>query len=167
MVLKRCRWVADNFEEIFMIGSLATITIAMFAAVISRYVFVASIIWAEELSRYCFILMAFAGFSYCVRSSVHLRIDILETLFPKLKKPFEYFTDICFMALCLFLLGPAIEATTFIKNSGQFSAAMELPIYIIYLPLIFAFILIIVRIVEKYIKYFLAYRKRNKLVEEA
>jgi TRAP-type C4-dicarboxylate transport system permease small subunit len=166
MILKRCRLIADNLEEIFMVSSLGIITVVMFAQIVSRYIFGTSLVWSEELARYIFILMAFAGFSYCVRSSKHLKIDLLETFIPKLKKPLEYFADICFIALCIFMLGPSIEATTFIRDSGQFSAAMQLPIYIIYLPLIVAFVLVLIRIAEKYIKYFLAYKNKNKLAEE-
>ena len=166
-MLKKCRWLTGHLEEIFMVSSLGLITIAMFAQVVSRYVFGASLVWTEEISRYFFILMAFAGFSYCARSNVHLKIDLLETFVTKLKKPLEYFADACLVALCLFMISPARDAVVFIRNSGQFSAAMHLPIWIIYMPLMVAFFLVVIRVVEKHAKYFLAFRNRNKLVEEA
>jgi len=166
MILKACRWFAGHFEEIFMVSSLGAITVSMFAQVISRYVFGAALVWTEELSRYFFILLAFAGVSYCIRESVHLRIDLLETFFPKLKKPIAVLTDICFAALCAYLINPALASVGFIRASGQSTAALVIPTFIIYLPLTIALFLVLIRVAEKYIKLFLAYRNRNKLAEE-
>jgi C4-dicarboxylate transporter DctQ subunit len=167
MVLKSCRWISGHFEEIFMVSSLGAITISMFAQVISRYVFGAALVWTEELSRYCFILLAFAGVSYCIRESAHLRIDLLETVFPKLKKPLGVFTDICFTALCVYLINPALTSVEFIRASGQSTAALLLPTFIIYLPLTIALFLVLIRVIEKYLKYFLAYRKSKTMAKEA
>jgi C4-dicarboxylate transporter DctQ subunit len=166
-MLKKCRWLVDNFEEIFIVSSLGMITICMFAQVISRYVFNASLVWTEELSRYFFILLAFSGLSYGIRNKAHLRIDLFETFIPKLKKPFEYFTDVCFAGFCLIMLGPARESVIFLARSGQVSPALEIPIFIIYLPLAFGLVLCLLRIAEKYIKYFLEYKNSGKIAEEA
>lgn len=150
--MKKIRWCLDHFEEGFLLLSLGMITVVMFAQVVSRYVFQASLVWTEELSRYFFILMAFAGLSYGIRTKSHLRIDLLETAVPILKLPFEIITDILVVGFCVFMLRPALNSVQFIFNSGQVSPAMEIPMFVVYIPLAVGLVLSIIRMVEKYIK---------------
>jgi len=164
--MKKICWLKDHFEEVFMVASLGMITIAMFAQVISRYVFNSSLVWTEEISRYFFILLAFSGLSYGVRAGAHLRIDLFETFVPMLKKPFEYLTDLCFVVFCVLMLRPAYAGVVFIRDSGQVSPAMEIPMYIVYLPLAFAIVLSLLRIVEKYVHKLLHYKKGHRIVGE-
>jgi len=165
--MKKVRWLFDHFEEGFMIFGLGAITVAMFAQVVSRYVFQSAFVWTEELSRYFFILMAFSGLSYGVRSKAHLRVDLLETTFPKLKFPLEILCDAFIVALCVFLLRPAFDSVEFIRNSGQVSPAMSIPMYIVYIPLAAGLILTLIRMAEKYIKYLLEFiRSRGNHTEE-
>ena len=163
--MKQICWLKNNFEEIFMVISLIVITISMFAQVISRYVFGASLVWTEELSRYAFILLAFAGLSFGIRAKKHIRIDIFETFIPILRKPFEVFADICFLVFCLLMIRPGFNSVEFIMNSGQISPALQIPMYIVYLPLLIGLLLSPLRIAEKYIMYYLQYKKEKQLGE--
>jgi len=165
--MKILRWIVNHFEEVFMVFSLIMITISMFAQVISRYVFSASLVWTEELSRYFFILLAFAGLSFGIRAKKHIRIDILETFIPKLKKPFELFADLCFLTFCIIMIRPAFRGVEFIMTSGQVSPAMEIPMHIVYVPLLVGILLSPLRIAEKYVNYLLQYKKDKKLGEGA
>jgi len=85
------RWFDKHFEESLMMISLWAIVVIMGAQVIMRYIFSSSISWSEELSRYFFIWFTFLGISFAVKNNSHIRIDIIETTFPKMKKPLELF----------------------------------------------------------------------------
>ena len=151
--MKKIRWIWDNFEDFFLVIALGTITVTMFAQVISRYVFAASIVWTEELSRYFFILLAATGLSLGVRKKTHLRIDVLETAIPFLKRPFEFIGDVFLVAICIFLLPTAVDAIIMIRASGQITPALEMPFYIVYIPYAVGMVLLVVRVVEKNIRY--------------
>ena len=138
------------------------ITICMFAQVVSRYVFLSSLVWTEELSRYFFILLAFSGLSFGMRYSAHLRIDILDTVFPILKKPFEYLSDLCFVIICFIMLLPAFAGVNSIRLSGQVSPALEIPMWWVYLPFAVGIVLCLIRAVEKYVKKFIAFNASKR-----
>lgn len=62
---------------------LLIMTLVMFAAVVSRYVFNSSIVWAEELSRYLFVWFVFISASYAVITKAHIRVEALNMIIPK------------------------------------------------------------------------------------
>ena len=150
--MKLLRWLGGHFEELLMMIALSSITVIMFMQVVMRYVFRSSLAWSEELSRYFFIWMTFLGISYAIKKRTHLRIDLLETFIPALKKPLEYLTDVVFVAFSIFMLPPAATTLRALWQSGQTSPAMEIPMFVVYLSLVLAYILILIRVAEKYIR---------------
>jgi TRAP-type C4-dicarboxylate transport system permease small subunit len=160
--MKSVRWFIDNFEEVFMTIALSVITVAMFAQVLSRYVFGFTIIWAEELSRYSVILLTFTGFSFGIKKSEHLRLDILDNYFPKLKTPLMIFGDLAIAAFMIYMIPPLISLVQLAHRTGQTSPAMHIPFYIVYLPLVFGFTVGLLRTVEKYVKFFLENKRTDK-----
>lgn len=134
MVKKAIRWLDKYFEEALMVALLATIAVVMLLQVIMRYVFSASLSWAEELTRYCFIYSAFLGLGYCVRNNKMLKVDIIMTVLPKaaqvaLDLVGKVVTLVFFAYLCYGTLGVVA-----MSRAGRLvSPAMELPMYIIYL----------------------------------
>jgi len=163
--MKFLKWLDDHFEEILMMLALWGIVGVMFAQVIMRYVFKNSLSFAEELSRYFFIWMAFLGISYAVKGNSHIRIDILETIFPVLKKPLEIIGDVVLLAFCVYMLQPSYNIITKLISTNQTSPAMEAPMWIVYLSLLVGFCLTIFRIVQKYILKVMS--KKSKGGEEA
>lgn len=141
----------DDIEEKLMSVSLWAIVIIMGIQVIMRYVFSSSLQWSEEISRYFFIWFAFLGMSYAVKKGSHMRIDILEYNLPKLKKPIEILGDLFFMIFAIYMLIHGSKVIIFLKDSGQSSPAMGLPMYLVYLSLLIGFALVICRIVQKYV----------------
>ena len=64
-------------------GALVVMFLTMLALVVSRYVLNDAIHWAEELSRFCMIWMAFLGASVLTLDRDHVRLDILIDHLPK------------------------------------------------------------------------------------
>lgn len=153
--MKVLKWLDDNFEEKLLSIILWAMVIVMGVQVVARYVFNSSLSWSEELLRYLFIWLAFLGMSYCVKKGSHMRIDIIEQLVPKTKNIFMVIGDVCFLIFAIYMIGPGFTVIEKIKNSGQISPAAGIPMYIIYSVLLFDFILVVVRILQKYIKMFI------------
>ena len=163
--MKVLRWVNDHLEEILMMIMLWAIVIVMFMQVIMRYVFKNSLPFAEELSRYCFIWMTFLGISFAVKGKSHIRIDIIETIVPALKKPLEVMGDIIFLAFCFYMLSPACKVVAMLMETNQTSPAMEAPMWIVYLSLLVGFILTIIRLIQKYVCMLLDHMKAKRGLE--
>ncbi|MBL8590843.1 MAG: TRAP transporter small permease [Methylobacteriaceae bacterium] len=68
----------------FLAGSsMAIITVVMLVQVIARYIFNASLIWAEELCRYILIWQTFLFISMAFRQGELVAVDILTNLMPR------------------------------------------------------------------------------------
>jgi TRAP-type transport system small permease protein len=72
--------VAANRGAIFaMMAVMATL---VFANVVCRYVFNFSIIWAEEVSQYLMIWIAYLGAGLALREGRHVAIELLQDRLP-------------------------------------------------------------------------------------
>ncbi|MBP1926428.1 TRAP-type C4-dicarboxylate transport system permease small subunit [Sedimentibacter acidaminivorans] len=153
--MKVLKWLDENFEEKLMGLALWGIVVIMGIQVIMRYVFRSSLVWSEEVSRYLFIWMVFIGISYGIKNGSHMRIDMLEHFFPKLRKGLGILADLCFLTFAAYMIGPGITVIESLLITGQTSPAGEIPMYIVYTGLLAGFILVLFRIVQKYILKFL------------
>ncbi len=64
---------------VVMMGAMATL---VFTNVITRYVFDFSLNWAEELSRYLMIWVAYLGAGLAMREGRHVAIEYVQGLLP-------------------------------------------------------------------------------------
>lgn len=146
--------INENFEEFLMSASLWMVVVIMGLQIIMRYIFKSSLSWSEETSRYLFIWFTFLGISFAVHNNSHIRLDIVETFFPVLKKPLEYIGDVFFIAFLIYMIKPGIDVITFLINTNQTSPAVELPMYIVYFSLLFGIFLSLFRYSQKYYSIF-------------
>ncbi len=108
-------------------------TIVLFVNVFLRYIFSSSTTWAEEAIRYAIIWVTFVGCSICARKGSHVGIDLFAQAIPpagkKIVLALGQFISAIFMAFStvfgwqMFLL---------MVETGQKSAAMLLPMSIVY-----------------------------------
>ena len=161
--MKVLSWLDKHFEETIMIAIVWIATAVSTLQVVMRYVFTNSLSWPEELNRYLFIWFSYLALSYSVRYDCHTRIDIFETLIPKLKKPLGVVCDVGFAPFCIYMIQPGWNVISQLIESGQTSSAMRLPMYIVYLALFCGLILSLIRLVQKYVLKFMG---RGKGKEE-
>lgn len=164
--MKVLRWLDKHFEECIMFGCLWVIVALSTLQVIMRYAFKNSLPWPEEINRYLFIWFAYIGLSYAVRYSCHTRIDIFETLVPKIKKVMQVICDLGLLAFSIYMIGPGYRVISQLYESHQTSSALGLPMYVVYFALLLGLILMLFRLAQKYVLLFLAVRKHNKEVAE-
>lgn len=145
-------WLDKYMEECVMLVLLAGMVFLMGLQIFMRYVMKASLPWPEELIRYMFIWFVFLGISYGVRYNIHLRVDLLEIGLPKLKPFLNFLQDVVFFAFCLYMIRPAYAAVRALVRNGQTSAAMDMPMYLVYVSLLIGFALTTFRFVQKYVR---------------
>lgn len=66
-----------------IVAMMAVMVALVFANVVGRYGFNRSIIWAEELSQYLMVWIAYLGAGLALREGRHVSVDILQDLLPE------------------------------------------------------------------------------------
>jgi TRAP-type C4-dicarboxylate transport system permease small subunit len=92
--------------------------------------------WAQELCIFLFVWMAKFGAAYGVRTGIHVGVDILvNRLSPEWRRRMVLFGLICGAGFTAFVgwLGARLVAHLF--HSGQVSAVLEAPMWLVYLCL--------------------------------
>ena len=70
-------------EETALCLILATMTAITFIQVILRYGFNTGWLWHLEATSFLFLWMIVIGISYCLRTGVHIGVDLLVNVFPR------------------------------------------------------------------------------------
>ena len=65
-----------------VISMMAVMATLVFMNVVSRYIFNHSIIWAEEVSQYLMVWVAFLGAGLALRQGRHVAVEILQDRLP-------------------------------------------------------------------------------------
>ena len=65
-----------------VIAMMAVMVLLVFMNVVSRYIFNHSFIWAEELSQYLMVWVAFLGAGLALREGRHVAIEMLQDRLP-------------------------------------------------------------------------------------
>ena len=121
----------SKFLSSVMIMAMAVI---MVMNVILRYCFHFSFNWGDEIVRYMCVYMSFLGIAAGFRYSSHIGVTIfVEKVFPeKSRKFFRLLSDMITILFLILLIWFGFVLTGRIINSGQISAALKIPMYLIY-----------------------------------
>lgn len=112
---------------------MAIMTILVFVQVVMRYVFSNSLSWSEELARFIFLWLSWIGASYAVKERSHFRVEMFADLLKGLpRRNFEYFVLIVWFAFSFVLTWLGTKLVLFLYDTGQTSAAMDIPMTIPY-----------------------------------
>jgi TRAP-type C4-dicarboxylate transport system permease small subunit len=65
-----------------VIAMMAVMVLLVFMNVVSRYIFNHSIIWAEEVSQYLMVWVAFLGAGLALRQGRHVAVEMLQDRLP-------------------------------------------------------------------------------------
>lgn len=142
-------WLNEHLEEYVLCNLLAVISIVMMLQVIMRYVFNASLTWAEELCRYAFIWSAFVSIGFTIREKSILTltffVDILPKTIGRVVTILAKFITVAFFIVIFVYSVPMIEK---IYLTNQRSPALNIPMYIVYLSIVVGSFLTIIRSVQ-------------------
>ena len=148
--MKILKWLDENFEEYILSGLLVVIAVVMMLQVIMRYVFNASLSWAEEASRYAFVWSALVSIGYTIRENSILKVDSLGEALPAgLKHILVTLINLSVTLFFGYLFISSIPAVKRVIMTGQTSPALKIPLGWIYFAAIAGFFLATVRSVQK------------------
>lgn len=159
---KVIHWLDENLEECILILLLIGMTLIMGIQVFSRYVLRMSLSWSEELTRYLFIWCGFISVSYCSKKCLSIKIEQFVALFPRRGKALfkvvnHTFELIFFLYMIPFAWSYMMSAVT----SGQVSPACSIPMYYVQAAPFVSFILVAIRILQRWIIEFRIARGEN------
>lgn len=136
----------DKFLSRFLVSLMAIMVIAVTWQVFSRYVMQAPSSITEELSRFLLIWIGLLGAAYATGQQNHLAINLLEEKLNKQnRKRLRIVINLLIIFFCFTVLiigGGNLVYVNF--DLGQNSAALEVPLYMVYLVLPFSGVLVII-----------------------
>lgn len=148
--MKIVQWLNEHLEEYILNILLIVISCVMMLQVIMRYVFNASLSWAEEVSRYAFIWSALVSIGYSIKERSILRVDTFVEVLPKGLRNIITILGNCLVAVFFaYMLANSVPAVEKIMMSGQRSPALEIPMGWIYLSAIVGFFFATIRSIQR------------------
>lgn len=126
--------VTEKLLSVFVGYMLIVMTILAFTGVLTRYVFVISLPWVDEVTRYLMIWMTFLVSAIAVGDGSHTNVEIIPSLLNKKLKKFDYGIVIDL----LILLGMCIYTYYNIKmvqssiKIGNTSPVLRIPMWFMY-----------------------------------
>ena len=142
--------ILDKYYEqslICIIFSMMVIIIA--TQVFTRYVLGFTYSWSEELARMCFVWITLLGFSLAAKQRQHLRVVAFITFLPKnIRRIIEIIGVVTTLVIAFALTQKIIYIMQVQIYRGQLTAAMRIPVWIMYLAGPFGFIGMIIRVIQ-------------------
>lgn len=123
-------------EVSFVGGALAFASVLLFVNVVLRYVFLAPISWAEEVSLYLMVWIVFVGASVAVRTRGHIAVDLLPLMLSEANKRRLAAAVAVLMLVFLAVFGwYGGQHTLRVFASGQVTPVMQAPMWLTYLAM--------------------------------
>ncbi|UFJ38904.1 TRAP transporter small permease [Brevibacillus humidisoli] len=140
----------DNLEELLS-GSLLVIGLAIsLYGVFMRYFMNAPQAWVDEIFKYFVIWGILIGGSMALRNNHHISVDLLYDKFPKgLQKCSDLFANLVGLIFGVFLAYNGWVLVMARVVSGQVSTDVGVPLWIVYLILPLAGVMLGLRFIEK------------------
>lgn len=144
--------IDEYLEEIILVFLLAAMAVVMGIQVFCRYALSMSLTWSEELTRYLFIWAGFLSVSYCTKKCISIKIEQFVALFPKRGKAlFKVVNHTIELVLFLYLIPFAWKYFYSAIETGQVSPALGIPMYYVQAAPLAGFILVAIRIIQRWI----------------
>ncbi|QKV18994.1 TRAP transporter small permease [Oricola thermophila] len=126
--------VVRRFFDVVIILLFSYMAIAVVAQVIGRYVFNYSIAWATETATYAQIWMVLVGAGYAMRRDMHVSIDLVLPLLPRIVRQL---VTLLITAMALWFLWVVFQGSFRLIKIGviQKSPALQIPMLYPYLSL--------------------------------
>lgn len=120
-------------QNICSVVPLVAMCFIVLASVIMRYALKIPFTWGEEAARYSMIFATMLAIGMGVREKSHLGVTLFTDLLPQRVQFFvKCFTQIVNLLIYLALTYFSWKFIAAQYNFGQFSAALKLPMYLVY-----------------------------------
>lgn len=151
--MKALKWLDDHFEEIFLVIFLILISCVSLAQVVWKKVPVLQTLpWTNEFCCYMWIWTVFLSLPYTIRRGSMLRVNVLLDAMPHvLRKTINLAVDVITAASMGLLTYHSTSVISSIKASGETSAAMQWPMWIVYSVMFIGFALGTLRAIQMFV----------------
>lgn len=123
-------------ENAVLVWTILGLALLGFIQVITRYFFHYSFTWYEELGRYLGVFLTFFGAAVAVKGSNHFVMDFfVRKLSGRKQRILCGFAAFVSAAFCLLVVWSSWKMVTRLYGYGATSAAMQIPMYLVYLPI--------------------------------
>jgi len=141
--MKQIRSYWRRAEEGVLAFTLVGLAFLAFMEVVSRYLFNHSFTWFEELSRYTGVFITFLGASLGVKYGTHFSMDLfMSKAGPRTAHVMQIIVSLLSSGIFLTISYFGFVHVLKLKSFGVHSAALQIPMYIPYLPIaVFSFTL--------------------------
>lgn len=151
-----------NLEEVILCILLTVLVCVSGLQVVARYLFNNSLTWSEELCRYLYVWTGFITIGFVIKRGTIIKIETVIMFLPKkAKKALDMVTSLISIAVVSVLLKNAVMIVQNAMASGQTSAAMKLPMWIVYMGPVIGFLLALIRLIEHMV--FIFIKKREEV----
>lgn len=128
--------ILSHIEDFILAVGISSASVILFANVVLRYAFNSGWEWAEEVARYTIVWLVFLGGSVCARKGMHLAVDAATVrMKPAGQRTIRIIVDGICIVFCLFLVICGKELVDLAYETEQVTAALEFPIYWVYLAI--------------------------------
>ena len=146
--MKKPAWW-PGLEEMVCGVLMIVLTVSVEIQLINRNTFGISIPWTEELARYCFIWLSFAGISLGIKRGKHLTVELLINNLPKKgARILGFIIDFFFFVFCVAGIWYGAGIVQKMMAFGQKSPSLGIEMGVIYLAVPVGFGMSIFRIIE-------------------
>ncbi len=163
------KWLDEHFEEVLMVIFLILIACVMMLQVVVRKIpGVQPLTWAEEFSRFMWIMSVFISLPYTIRKSNMLRVSVVLDLLPQtLRKVINLCVDLIVAVSMALLAYHSIEClkwsagTMLAGAKAETSPAMNWPMWWLYAVALFGFCLATLRAVQMFFTHLAKFGERE------
>lgn len=141
--------LVEVIEEAIIAVLFAAMVLITFSQVVARYVFNSGVIWAVELTTYCFAWLVLYGASWGVKRSAHLGVDAFVRLFPQMwQRAFGLAGVAAALLYAGIMLAGSWEYVSKLYRIGIESEDLPIPQWVPMTILVIGMVLLIVRLLE-------------------
>jgi len=150
----------DHFEEALIVLLMAVMTVLIVVQIFMRYVVQESLTWSEELARYVFVWATYLGVAYGVKKNAHICVEAATMYLPARVKAVVYLVaQFIFLLFAALVVKEGFVLSMKIFKFGQSSAALGMPMGIIYLAPTVGFALVFIRLIQNIVAGFKRLKK--------
>jgi TRAP-type C4-dicarboxylate transport system, small permease component len=153
--------ILNKCEDIVIAFGMLISTLLVFVNVALRS-FESGVPWSEELIRYLLIFVTFFGSSACIRDNSHFNIDFIPGLFKgRAGRVYQLGIDVVGIIFTVMLAWYGTVFCKFSFSTTQVSPALSIPMYVVYLMIPVAGILMVIRYVHRVAQHITSLRSQH------
>lgn len=136
----------NNLEEVVLVVLFPIMVVTIFVATMIRYLSTLSLVWAEELARYCMVWIGFIGASLGIQKNAHIGVEAIVSRLPERYKPhLSIFRTAVIVLFNILILIFSLQIIWSQIQTEQVSPALRIPIGIAYGAIPVGMVLMILR----------------------